>query len=71
MILRGIVGSLCYLFLLIPLQLIPMSEHQAIFYTSPIFVGILGYFILNEPYHLKIFLSALISFFGLILIVKP
>jgi drug/metabolite transporter (DMT)-like permease len=51
--------------------MIPMAEQQSIFYMGPLWVGILGYFCLNEPYTYKEMKAAFFSMCGLLLIVKP
>lgn len=51
--------------------MIPISEHQAIFFTGPLWVGILGALILKEPYYFKEFICAMLSLIGVLFIVKP
>ena len=48
-----------------------MAECYSIFYMSPLWVGILAYFLLNDPYTIRDITKAIISIIGLLLIVKP
>ena len=51
--------------------MILLTDYQAIFNTGPIIVGILCALVLKEPYTLKEFQCAVLSFSGLFLVIKP
>jgi drug/metabolite transporter (DMT)-like permease len=48
-----------------------VGENQAIFFTGPIWVGVLGYFILKEEWTKKEIFCTGICFLGVLCIVKP
>jgi len=64
-------GTFAYIAQIVSLKFIPISEQQAIYAIGPIWVGIFAYFILGEPYTCKEFFCALLSFCGILLVVRP
>ncbi|TNY21660.1 Drug/metabolite transporter superfamily [Rhodotorula diobovata] len=69
--LRGFVGFFGLYTNYAALQYLAMSDTSALFYLSPILVGILGFLLLREPYSRTEALVGLASLSGTVFIAKP
>lgn len=69
--LRGLFGTIAMLLFFYTIANIPLGEAIIINKTSPFFVTILAYYLMNEKINTYTFFALLIGFFGLVLIIKP
>ncbi len=70
-VLRSLVGTISLIATFKAFNALPMADAQALFFTSSLFVPILGYFLLKEkvgPYRLS---AVLIGFLGMLVMVRP
>ncbi|EDO44735.1 predicted protein, partial [Nematostella vectensis] len=71
LIVRGLAGTLALCCQFYAFQRIPLADATVIVFSSPIFTGILGYFILREAWGWFDAVATMLCFFGIILIVRP
>jgi len=71
LILRGIFGTLAMLLFFYTITTIPLGEAITLNKTSPFFVTILAYYLINEKINRYTILALVIGFVGILLIVKP
>lgn len=69
--LRGMLGFMAMILFFYTITTIPLGEAITLNKTSPLFVSILAFFLLNERVNVKIIFAIFIGFFGVILIAKP
>ena len=69
--LRGLLGSLAMLLFFYTIAKIPLGVAVVLNKTSPFFVTILAYYLMNEKINTKTFIALLIGFLGVIFIIKP
>ena len=70
LILRGITGSIALYFVFESIQRFSLSEATSIQYLYPIFTTILASFILSEKVYRKIFISVILGFLGVFILLK-
>ena len=70
LILRGVTGSIALYFVYESIQRLSLSEATSIQYLYPIFTTILASFILFEKVYKKIFLSVILGFLGVFIVLK-
>ena len=70
LILRGITGSIALYFVYESIQRFSLSEATSIQYLYPIFTTILASFILSEKVYRKIFISVILGFLGVFVLLK-
>ncbi len=68
---RGFFGFLAMILFFYTITIIPLGEAITLNKTSPLFVSILAFYLLNEHLSKRAILALLIGFFGIILITKP
>jgi drug/metabolite transporter (DMT)-like permease len=68
---RGLFGFSAMILFFYTISTIPLGEAITLNKTSPLFVSILAYYLLNEHMSKKAILALLVGFFGIILITKP
>lgn len=69
--LRGVLGGLSFFALFTALEKIPLTDGTVLNNTAPLFVPFLSAIFLKIPLRLPNFLSALIGFSGVLLMLKP
>jgi len=69
--LRGFLGFVAMILFFYTITVIPLGEAITLNKTSPLFVSILAYYLLNEHLSKRTILALLIGFFGIVLITKP
>ncbi|MCF6331182.1 MAG: DMT family transporter [Sulfurimonas sp.] len=68
---RGLLGFIAMILFFYTITIIPLGEAITLNKTSPLFVSILAFYLLNEHLSKRAILALLIGFFGIILITKP
>ncbi len=68
---RGIFGFCALLLFFYTITTIPLGVAITLNKTSPLFVAILAFFILNEKLNFKAIFALFIGFFGVVMITKP
>lgn len=71
LLLRGIFGAIAMLLFFYTIAYIPLGEAVVLNKTSPFFVTIIAYYLVNEKINKSTFLALIIGFLGIILIIKP
>ena len=71
LLIRGIIGSTALCCQFYALQHMPLSDATVIFFSSPIFTGILAYCFLSEKWSKSDAVSALLCFVGVVMVVQP
>ncbi|RXJ69392.1 EamA family transporter [Halarcobacter ebronensis] len=69
--LRGLFGALAMVLFFYTIATIPLGEAVVLNKTSPFFVTILAYYLMNERINLKTFFALIIGFLGILFIMKP
>ena len=69
--LRGLFGALAMALFFYTIATIPLGEAVILNKTSPFFVTILAYYLMNEKINLRTFFALIIGFLGIIFIMKP
>lgn len=68
---RGLFGFLAMIMFFYTITTIPLGEAITLNKTSPLFVTILAFYILNDRLNVVTLIAILIGFFGVVLITKP
>lgn len=68
---RGVLGFMAMILFFYTVSTIPLGEAITLNKTSPLFVAILAYYLLNERLNKRTIFALLIGFLGIIFIVKP
>lgn len=68
---RALTGSLALCCQFYAFQHMPLADATVIVFSSPIFTGVLAYFILGESWGLFNFFGTLLCFVGIVLIARP
>ncbi|MEA3522364.1 MAG: DMT family transporter [Campylobacterota bacterium] len=71
LILRGLFGFSAMILFFYTITTIPLGEAITLNKTSPLFVAILAFFLLNEKLNLSSILALIIGFIGILLITQP
>ena len=71
LVLRGIFGSLAMVLFFYTIAHIPLGEAIVLNKTSPFFVTILAFYLMNESINKNTIIALVIGFMGIILIMKP
>jgi len=71
MIMRGIYGTLAFLFQLISIYLMPISLAMVLYFTQPIFASVFGYLFNNEGLNCFDIFGIIFSLFGTSIICNP
>lgn len=71
LLLRGVFGAIAMLLFFYTIAYIPLGEAVVLNKTSPFFVTIIAYYLVNEKINTSTFLALIIGFLGIILIIKP
>jgi len=71
LILRGIFGTSAMLLFFYTITTIPLGEAITINKTSPFFVTILAFYLMDEKININTMIALIVGFIGIILIVKP
>lgn len=71
LVLRGLLGTGGLTLLYYAITKMPLGDVTVIQYTNPVFVAIGAAIFLKEKLDPKVFLAAIVSFFGVVLIAKP
>ncbi len=69
--LRGLFGALAMVLFFYTIATIPLGEAVILNKTSPFFVTILAYYLVNEKINLSTFFALIIGFLGIVFIMKP
>jgi drug/metabolite transporter (DMT)-like permease len=69
--LRGFLGFVAMILFFYTISTIPLGEAITLNKTSPLFVSVLAYYLLQEHLSKRAIFALLIGFFGIILITKP
>lgn len=70
LVLAGIINAVGYYFLVRSLSLLAVWQVNMFWVLIPLFGGIAGYFLLNEPLTFKFFIGLIFSAFGLFIAFK-
>lgn len=68
---RCVFGTLAHFCYYLAISIMQLSDAVAIFLTTPIWTTLMASVILKEKMKSAIFISIIVSFFGILLIVKP
>lgn len=68
---RGLVGSLALICVYYAITHLPLAEATVLQYLYPLFTAVLALFFLKEQIHWTLLISILLSFTGLLLVVRP
>jgi len=71
LITRGVFGFSAMILFFYTIMTIPLGEAITLNKTSPLFVTLLAFYILHEPFSKRTLIALLIGFLGVVLIVKP
>ncbi len=71
LLLRGFLGFSAMILFFYTITVIPLGEAITLNKTSPLFVVVLAYFLMNEHLNLRGILALFIGFIGIMLITKP
>jgi len=71
LILRGVFGSLAMVLFFYTIAHIPLGEAIVLNKTSPFFVTILAFYLMNESINKNTIFALIIGFLGIVLIMKP
>jgi len=71
LLLRGLVGSLALVCVYYSITHLPLAEATVLQYLYPVITAALALFFLNEKLHWTLVLSIILSFSGVLLIVRP
>ncbi|MBT7118040.1 MAG: EamA family transporter [Campylobacteraceae bacterium] len=69
--LRGLFGTIAMLLFFYTITAIPLGEAITLNKTSPFFVTILAFYLVNEKININTIFALIIGFIGIVLIVKP
>lgn len=69
--LRGLFGTIAMLLFFYTITAIPLGEAITLNKTSPFFVTILAFYLVNEKVNINTIFALIIGFIGIVLIVKP
>jgi drug/metabolite transporter (DMT)-like permease len=70
-ILRSLIGTISLIATFKAFNVLPMADAQAFFFTSSLFVPILGYLLLKEKVGVYRWSAVLIGFLGMLVMVRP
>jgi drug/metabolite transporter (DMT)-like permease len=70
-LLRGVFATSSAFLFVLGLSFIPLADATAIAFVAPLFVTVMGYFILGEPVGLRRWTAVVIGFMGTLIIIRP